>query len=287
MPEDLLVRRASHSISRIEIANPKDLEAVADRWDMAGLTYTTAMPRASQHLFPMWRAAWAGLSTALRAFWLLVVGMSVFGTVLMGIQIGGEDFLFRVTNWTSVVAPVGAGALLAFAALRQRSPGTAAWSLIGVGVALWGLGELVWVYCSWLLEVDVPDPGVADVFYVAAYPMIFVGILLLPHMQVRKWERVRLPLDALAGTMALYAVVWTFYLKDAIYLDRTDRMEMISIVNSLTKHLARIVGDLVEVARNKLEATKLSYLTNGADECRRQRAHAYASRQIGVGARLV
>jgi hypothetical protein len=235
----------------------------------------------------MWRAAWAGLSTALRAFWLLVVGMSVFGTVLMGIQIGGEDFLFRVTNWTSVVAPVGAGALLAFAALRQRSPGTAAWSLIGVGVALWGLGELVWVYCSWLLEVDVPDPGVADVFYVAAYPMIFVGILLLPHMQVRKWERVRLPLDALAGTMALYAVVWTFYLKDAIYLDRTDRMEMISIVNSQTKHLARIVGDLVEVARNKLEATKLSYLTNGADECRRQRAHAYASRQIGVGARLV
>ena len=221
---------------------------------MAGLTYARALPRASQRMFPMWQAAWGELSTALRAFWLLVVGASVVGAALMGLQVGSEDFLFSVTNWTYVIAPVGAGVLLALAARRRKGPGTAAWSLIGIGVASWGVGELIWVFYSWFLATEVPYPGLADVFYVAAYPVIFVGILMLPHMQVRKWERARLTLDALAGTMALSAIVWTFYLQDAIYLDA----EAGFLENAI--NLGYPVGDLILLVALMILATRRSQL---------------------------
>jgi signal transduction histidine kinase len=63
-------------------------------------------------------------------------------------------------------------------------------------------------------------------------------------------HELRTPLTAMTG--------FTEILDQAPNLDRSDRIEMISIINSQTKHLARIVGDLVEVARNNLETTKLT-----------------------------
>ncbi len=221
---------------------------------MAGLTYAKAIPWSSKQLFPIWRAAWAQLSYALRAFWLLVVGACLIGALVMGFQVGSEDFIFGVTNWTFAIGPIGAGLLLVAAALRRKETGTAAWTLIGVGVAAWGVGELIWIYYSWFLDVDVPYPGLADVFYVAAYPVIFIGILMLPHMQVRKWERARLTLDALAGTMALSAIVWTFYLKDAIYLD-SEAGILENVIN-----LAYPVGDLILLVALMILATRRSQL---------------------------
>ncbi len=202
----------------------------------------------------MWRAAWGELSAALRAFWLLVVGTALVGAVLMGLQVGDGDFLHSVANWTYVIAPVGAGGLLAMAARRRKGPGTAAWSLIGIGVAAWGIGELIWIYYSWFLGVEVPYPGLADVFYVGAYPVIFVGILMLPHMRVRKWERARLTLDAVAGTMALSAIVWTFYLEDAVYLDPGAGL----LENAI--NLGYPVGDLILLVALMILATRRSQL---------------------------
>jgi len=183
-----------------------------------------------------------------------VVGTSAFGAVIMGFQIGDQDFLFAVTNWTYSIGPVGAGVLITLAARRRSGPGTTAWSLIGIGVAAWGAGELIWIYYSWFLGVEVPYPGLADVFYVAAYPIIFVGILMLPHMQARKWERARLTLDALAGTMALSAIVWTFYLEDAIYLDAEAGL----LENAI--NLGYPVGDLILLVALMILATRRSRL---------------------------
>lgn len=215
---------------------------------------TDQVRRAWSKVLPQWRAGWEALSKPLRWLWVAVVAISVFGTLVMTGQIGSDRFIYEVSVWTYVVVPVAAGALLVAAGWRQRDRGRAAWTLIGVGVALWGLGEVIWVSYSYLRNAEIPYPGWADVFYVVAYPIIFAGVLLLPHVRARKWERARLSLDALAGTVALSALVWTFYLRDAIYIDSEAGL-LENFVN-----LAYPAGDLILLIAFMILATRRSNL---------------------------
>lgn len=201
-----------------------------------------------------WRASWTELSPSIRALWILVVAMATLGTVLMGSQIGTSDQLTTVSVFSYAVAPIGAGMLLMWVAYRRRGPGVGAWILIGTGVVFWGIGELVWTYYAHVLGREVPYPGLADVMYVAAYPIIFVGVLLLPHVRPRKWERARLTLDALAGTIAVTAITWTFYLKKVVYLDP----EAGFLEN--TVNLAYPVGDLILLIALIILTTRRSQL---------------------------
>lgn len=69
-------------------------------------------------------------------------------------------------------------------------------------------------------------------------------------------HELRTPLTAMAGFAEI--------LDQEPDLDPFERAEMISIVNSQTKHITRIVGDLVEVARDRLDATTLTFTTTDA-----------------------
>lgn len=221
---------------------------------MTSVTFTGNVRNLWLDASPQWRAAWGELSSSLRAFWLLAMGLATAGTLVLGGQVGSADFLTEVSVWTYTMVPVSSGILLAAAAQRRRGPGASAWTLIGVGVGCWGVGELIWQYYSAVLGQDVPYPGWADVFYVGAYPILFAGILLLPHVQSRKWERARLTLDTLAGTVALAAITWAFYLKDVLYLDPEAG------VLENTINLAYPVGDLILLIGLMILATRRSQL---------------------------
>lgn len=192
------------------------------------------------------------MSLTFRLIWLAVVAWAFVGSAMLALQVGGADVSFSVSVWTYAVVPAASGFVLAWAAIRGRRPGWLAWTLIGLGVLAWGIGEIIWVYYSGLLEVEVPYPGWADVFYVGAYPLVFAGVLMLPHVHARKWERARLSLDALAGTVAISALMWTFYLKDAIYLDSEAGL-LENFIN-----LAYPVGDLILLVGLLVLATRRS-----------------------------
>jgi signal transduction histidine kinase len=166
-----------------------------------------------------WRSRWAEFSTWIRLVWILVVGTAAVGSLWMGAGIGSSWQLATVSALSYVVAPVGAGVLLMLAALRRRDPGFLGWMVIGAGVMLLGGGELVWTYYAHIGGGEVPYPGLADVLYVAAYPVIFAGVLLLPHVRAGRWERARLTLDSLAGTVAVTAIAWDFFLNDLVRLE--------------------------------------------------------------------
>jgi signal transduction histidine kinase len=130
-----------------------------------------------------------------------------------------EDAAFTFSSWIYVVVPVGAGVVLIDAAMTLTGKNRVAWLLIGVGVFSWALGEVIWAVYEWFLAVEVPYPGWADVFYVAGYPLLFAGVLVLPHVKSRGLERVRLFLDATAGAIAVAAIMWVAYLNELIYFD--------------------------------------------------------------------
>ena len=147
------------------------------------------------------------------------IAVAVVSAALLASGLLSEDAAFDFSSFVYVIVPVGAGVAVMGAALTLRGRERSAWFVIGTGGLLWGLGEVIWVLYEYVLVVEVPYPGLADALFLAAYPVVFVGILLLPHVKPRRLERFRLSLDALAGTVAVAAIMWVWYLRDQIYLD--------------------------------------------------------------------
>jgi len=156
---------------------------------------------------------------AARTAVLGLLALSLISAALLGFQMLSEDVAFDFSQIVYVIVPAGAGLVVMGAALTQDGRSRVAWLVIGAGVLAWGIGEIVWVYYEAILEVEVPYPGWADFFYIAGYPLVFVGMLLLPHVKPRRLERIRLLMDALAGSIAVGAIMWVAYLGDQIYLD--------------------------------------------------------------------
>lgn len=156
-----------------------------------------------------------------RLFWWGALAVAVAclffgGLFLTGLLTG--DTAVVVSNSIYPFLSVGAGIALVAASLRYLTDRSrTAWLLVGLGVASWGAGETTWAVYELILEVEVPYPGLADVFYVVGYPLIFIGILLMPHVQTVRFERLRITLDTLAGSVSLLGVLWVLYLRDFIY----------------------------------------------------------------------
>lgn len=149
------------------------------------------------------RAASILVASAALAFGLaLVVGMPIENPTLSG------------ALYASVA--VASGLVLVAAALVARGRSRIAWSLIGAGVLCWGIGEAVWMIQ--LQAGEVPYPGVADFFYVAGYPLMFAGVITLPYLRPGRFERLRLGIDAAAGTLSLAVVMWVAYLHGVVGL---------------------------------------------------------------------
>lgn len=164
------------------------------------------------------RSGWGRERTAKTAI-LGLLAVSVLSAVLIASGWLSEDVAFDFSSIIYVVVPSGAGVIVMGAAMKLAGKTKAAWLAIGAGVLAWGIGEFIWILYEYFLQTEVPYPGWADVFYVLGYPLMFVGVLLLPHVKPRRLERIRLSIDAVAGSVALAAIMWVAYLGDQIYLD--------------------------------------------------------------------
>ena len=80
-----------------------------------------------------------------------------------------------------------------------------AWVLIGTSIALWTIGDLYWVFVLEELGDAAPYPSIADWFWLAFYPPIYVGLILLVRARVADF-RASLALDGIIGGLALAAV---------------------------------------------------------------------------------
>jgi signal transduction histidine kinase len=123
-----------------------------------------------------------------------------------------------VSTVAFVIAPLGAAALLLGWAPRYSGRERAAWTLMGTGVAMWWIAEVIWQWYVLVVGVDTPYPSVADIFYVLGYPIIGMGMILLPHVRLQRWERLRLALDTTIGALALIGLAWVLYLSEYLSL---------------------------------------------------------------------
>ncbi len=113
---------------------------------------------------------------------------------------GSAVLLGGVATYTALLAmDVGAGqmrdaflynALLiasaAFCLARGlvRSEGRLPWTLVGLGLTLWVIGDLYYELAFANVD-EVPFPSIADAFYLLLYPFVFVGLGLLLRSRVQ------------------------------------------------------------------------------------------------------
>jgi len=133
----------------------------------------------------------------------------------------------------TVIGLVGLSALIAtlFAIVRFKPAARRAWSLMALGLVLVFVGDLV---------QDDPGADLADVFFIAMYPVMMAGIALFVRQRTRGTRR-NTVIDGLIVTVGLALPSWVALV--APYLHQDD----VALADQIAS-IAYPVGDLILLA---------------------------------------
>jgi signal transduction histidine kinase len=147
-----------------------------------------------------------------RRWWLAVgavgVALSVAYAVIPQRYVVLREFAFynvvSVGSWVAVFVGVR----------RYRPPAPLAWTLIGLGLLAWSIGDLVWSLYD-VVNAEVPYPSTADAFYVAGYPFIAAGFAVAVRVRRDQWDW-KIGLDAAALTVAAFLPEWVYVIRPVL-----------------------------------------------------------------------
>jgi len=173
---------------------------------------TTAAPSSS--LTGILRPLWAGLALVLTYNGLLAAWLALRPAPAPVIQ--AVDNVAQCVGPLLVLPLCWGGLTWPWRRGRVGTAGASAVSrwmpvLLGLGVLGYAVGQLIWTYYEEILH-QPPFPSWADAGYLAAYPFLCAGLLLLPRRPLPRAVRLRVLLD---GVMIMTGVVvfsWYFVL---------------------------------------------------------------------------
>lgn len=117
-------------------------------------------------------------------------------------QVRDNGLLFNLIGLSSSVAIL--------IGVRRNKPSTPrAWYLFAVGQLFFVCGDSVYYGYDTLFHKDVPFPSVADFFYLAVYPALVAGLLIIIRRRRPRGDRAGL-IDALILTVGLGFAAWVF-----------------------------------------------------------------------------
>src|SRR5450759_5862772 len=156
------------------------------------------------------------MRTFSRIFIFGVVGFEIFIVFFMHYHLGGTAWRFAqlagaivggVIALVSVNVPVREGDAIEPMLGRERL----AWTLVGLGLISWGVGESFWRY--YILTNQSPFPSYADFGYSGLPVLLLVGMLLQLSYNSGSGGMLIL-LDSLISMGALLAIGWYLLLGD-------------------------------------------------------------------------
>jgi diguanylate cyclase (GGDEF)-like protein len=141
---------------------------------------------------------------------------------------------------------------------RQR----ASWLLLAAASLAWGLGQAVWTWYEVVLSEEVPYPGLADVGYLGAVPLLIAGVLVFPSRSLRNMGRARAVIDGLITTSSMVFASYGTFLgviyvaSEGEWLERTlavtypaaDIVTVAVVLAVLARRSHRLAGPLPIVA---------------------------------------
>ena len=178
------------------------------------------------------------------AIWkAVVVGLTVYvaGAV---VYVDGPFSIppdFRSLFGDLVFMPTGIlVSLLAWYAARRRgisAESKRAWTFLGIAFLLFWTGDVLYLSFE-LMSGVAPGSSVADIAYLAYYPVALAGLLAFPKVLESGSQRIRFWLDAATVALGGALVVWYFVLGPLVSGDHEDVLETLL-------SMAYPVGDLV------------------------------------------
>jgi signal transduction histidine kinase len=115
-----------------------------------------------------------------------------------------------------------------------------AWTVLAVGQFAFAFGDIAWA----ILEInmrEVPFPSLADLFYLAFYPIFAIGILLLPREPLKFSETIKVLLDMGIILIASAVIFWILLIVPTLEASSDESYFSIALA------VAYPVGDLVLV----------------------------------------
>ena len=137
---------------------------------------------------------------------LIRVAIAAFGVWMLALTVAFYSLpALHLVLWSSL-AISSAGAIVA-GVLVHRPVRPMPWWLLAVAVVVFAAGDTTYNVLTTILGQDNPFPSLADVFYLAMYPIAAAGLVLLIRRRTAGRDRGSL-LDALSVTSALCLVTW-------------------------------------------------------------------------------
>jgi hypothetical protein len=160
--------------------------------------------------------------------WFVYPALAVAATVAYYV-LDQNSFMF---NLIGLASPI-----LIIVAVRMHKPQTKwPWYLIAIGQFLFIAGDMVSYNYAVFHEVlprifaldytynpmgDVPFPGIADMLYLAVYPALIAGVLLMIHARTPGRDRASL-LDSLMVAIGVGTISWVLLISPYIHIADLD-----------------------------------------------------------------
>jgi PAS domain S-box-containing protein len=140
----------------------------------------------------------------------LWVAILLFGLAAVGLYYA--PFLGPYARAVEYLATEAVAVIAVFASCRLNRPARPlAWALFGLGMLSVALGDAVWYWLVLIANVS-PTTSLADVFYLADYPLLIAGVMLL----VRARPDRAVVIDTLMITVGVGVVVFEFIVRPAL-----------------------------------------------------------------------
>lgn len=161
---------------------------------------------------------------------------------------------------SDVVSP-SLGAFAVFAGLRVAADDRLAfgvrraWAALSAGVAMNTVADLLWLAQSWGGE-EPPFPSFADPFYLAQYPLMVVGLALVPSSQDGVRDVVRMLIDVVTVTLGASLVLWHVIIGPAVAQNDTGPLALLFSIGIVVGDLLVLAGISAALLRRPPPATR-------------------------------
>jgi signal transduction histidine kinase/DNA-binding response OmpR family regulator len=221
----------------------------------------------------------AGESRTFRRAVAIFVGLCALFGAWITFSFGGNRATISFDDAATALAAIAAAGL-SFRAARRRPQHRSFFVLLGLALACWSSGEVIWGFYEVVLNVEVPFPSIADIGYLSAIPFAVAAMAVYPTAErSRATTRIRSVLDALIIATSVLFVSWAFVLAPALQQGGATAFEtvvslaypvgdvVIASVAIMAIHRGRVLGRLplllvaVGMLANAVSDSVYAYLT--------------------------
>jgi diguanylate cyclase (GGDEF)-like protein len=157
---------------------------------------------------------------------LVLAGFILCLNVVLIFFVPAEDLRLVLINVTYPLWNLLAAGALFWAAKQARSRSrrlSFAWGFLALALLSVATGNILWAVFEVGLGIE-PFPSPADGFYLVYYPLVLIGVLLLPTRRLHPTDRWRMGLDMSIVLVAATLVLWTYWLGPLAAIVHEERL---------------------------------------------------------------